>query len=784
MAKDLDLSYDDTMEGDESKAPAKAGLPIRPLTRMLLRRWPIILGCFGVSTVAAIVAASGDPPLYGGSFRLLVEPVTSEGRISEPTALTRTAGGIPNQDLFTLDYPSQLEILRSQRLLQPVYENVQRKYPAFSYGELIQGLTVERSGRPGRDNQTRILDIAYQGYDTELIQTVLDEISAKYLSYSLADRKTRISEGVRFIEDQLPGLQKRVDDLQSGIQDIQQTYNLVNPIDQGDVVYGRLNTVGELQIQTQQDLQEQRALYATLQRQLQLSPDEAIAVSALSQDPRYQQVLTGINEVEAQLATESTRWGDAAPPIQRLQAQRNSLYNLLSQRTVDILGSATAPSQGSQALTFQDSVRQGLVQQLVDTANQIQVLEVRSEALAQNRALIDQQVEQFPGIAREYGELQRQLDIATRTLDQLLSQRETLRVAAAQNQVPWEVIADPTIPRDATGAPIAAGEASQKKLMAGAAFGLALGMGIAFLIERRQDRFYDAEDVKDLIPAPRLGIIPICTETDPATQWLAIAHADGQIEELSKDAFDFQDAFDTFHANLRFLNQNSPVRSVVICSANEGDGKTTTALHLAQTAAASGQRVLLVDTNFRSAKIHRNLGLRNTKGLADILRHKITADEAIQSFSGIDNLQILSPGSITPGATRLLASPHMKSLMQKFEATYDLVIYDSPNLSDAVDASFIGNYADGILLVVAVNQSSRSKVAESVRKLKDYGIPLLGTVANRANQKTQHPETLPTWDDEDDDDEASEERLLAPAEEEPVYQSRSLERSALVRDGD
>src|SRR4028119_1634291 len=79
------------------------------------------------------------------------------------------------------------------------------------------------------------------------------------------------------------------------------------------------------------------------------------------------------------------------------------------------------------------------------------MLEVRNQQLAQTRASFDRQAQQFPSIAREYSDLQGKLEIAIRARDQLLTQRETLRVEAAQKQVPWELVYKPQIPRGLAG---------------------------------------------------------------------------------------------------------------------------------------------------------------------------------------------------------------------------------------------------------------------------------------------------------------------------------------------
>jgi len=771
MVKEANLSYEESLEttADEVDSP-KGGLPIIPMLRMAQRRWPIILICAGGMIAAAWFVTKRAAPTYEGGFRLLVEPVTSEARIAEPTTLSRNEGGVPREDIFRLDYETQIEILQSSRVLDGVYESVKQEFPTFGYGQLVSGLTIERS------DQTRLLNVTYMGGDPNVVQKVLEETAEQYLRYSLDDRRTQITEGVRFIEDQLPDLQTRVDTLQEEIQQLQQQYDLLDPAAQGGDIYARQNELSAQQLETQQNLQELRTLYANLQRQLQLTPDEAIAVSALSQDPNYQQVLGSISEVETQLAVERTRWGEAAPPIQRLRDQQASLYDLLAERSNQILDGLAPVRPNIQVSTFQDGLRLGLVEQLVNTANQIQSLEARSATLTQNRSLLDQQAEQFPGIIRRYNELQRQLAIATRTLDQLLNQRETLRVAAAQSEVPWEVVAAPSIQYDAAGNPVPVSDDLLRNLLAGAVVGLGLGMALSFLLERHQDVFYGLADIKDVVSAPLLGLLPVYSGGDPSMQVQAIANPSASNDELSESAYDFQGAFDDLYTALKFSNQTNPVRALVIGSPDKGDGKTTTALHLAQTAAASGQKVLLVDADLRTPELHQKLRLSNNTGLTNILQQNLHPDDVIQAVPNVDNLDVLTAGTIRPGVTRLLASPQMRSLMGKLHTAYNLVIYDSSNLGSAVDANFLAAQTDGILLVVSVQQTSRSKTAESVAKLQEYGLPIVGMVANRVSQKETQAKTA-----FDGDDDGRGERLLPSSAAEPVS-SLSGKRASRIRE--
>lgn len=760
---DTDLELEDSL--NEGTQKPKKPSPIRPLIRSIQRRWWIVAGTTSLSAAAAIALSSSDPPTYSGSFRMLVEPVTSEARIAEPSALTRTEG-VPSRDVFSLDYPTQLEILQSPRVLQDVYERVQAKYPGFVYPQLVRGLMVGRLGTEGGSNQTKILEVAFQGSDPGLVQLVLEELARKYLSYSLEDRKTRIGEGVKFIEDQLPPLQNRVNNLQSQLQQLQQQYDLIDPNAQGGQIFQQLRTVAEQQDAVLRELMEQQTLYVNLQRQLQLSPQEAIAASALSQNPRYQQILNGINELDSQIALESARFSEASPIIERLRQRQTNLKQLRDRQVQQILGQTLGNVQADpQALVFQDSVRVGLIQQMLNTGNTLQMLQVRYQSIAQSRATIEREAQKFPVIVRRYTELQRQLGIATRTLDQLLSQRETLRVEAAQNQVPWELLSPPGVPMDAAGNPLADPVSSRRKVMMGLAAGWVMGLAAVLLLERWKNIFYTEKDIADLFPAPILGKIPACGKDSAyelsvveSAAELVRTTAGVDLDEGITQAIAFYDAFSVLYTGLCFL-PGGPIRSLVVSSATVGDGKTTVALHLAQTAASMGRGVLLVDANLRDPRLHTKLGLNNQRGLIDLLGHRLPLSDAIQSLPQMEHLSVLTTGMIQPGCSRLLASPQMKQLMEEFDANFDLVIYDTPALDGIVDATFVASNSDGLLMVARTKHTPRSKAAQVLKQIEEFNLPILAVVANGLQAKGM---SMPDKEDDDFYDEEDEEETSNP----------------------
>ncbi|HEY9295498.1 MAG TPA: capsular biosynthesis protein, partial [Phormidium sp.] len=307
-------------EGEELSAQPQKGLNVKPLLRTFQRKALIIIGIIGLVGAGAGYQIQGGKKTYQGDFRMLVEPVTTEARIADPAALANRTegGGVPNRDFFSLDYATQLEILKSPQMLSAIAKQVQKRYPKVTEKVLEKELVVLRLGED-QMTMTKILEVRFMGNEPKLVEFVLQETKKKYLKYSLDERKTRIGEGVKFIEDQLPGLNKRVNKLKSDLQMIQQQQQITDPKEQGAQLIQQVRAVETLELENQRLLQEQKTLYANLQKQLDFTPNEAIAASALSEEPQYKELLTKVKEVEGQIAVETARFKSANPIVEALE---------------------------------------------------------------------------------------------------------------------------------------------------------------------------------------------------------------------------------------------------------------------------------------------------------------------------------------------------------------------------------------------------------------------------------------------------------------------------------
>lgn len=711
---------------------SQQGINFRPLLRTVRRNALLILGATALIAGVAYWRSTSALPVYQGNFRLLVEPVTPERSLAEPGTVTR---GQERPRQTELDYATQLVILQSSRLLSDVVDQVQAVYPDFNEGTLREGLTVQRCctgdgvGGMGGTN-TGILEIVYEDSDPSRVDLVLETMSNRFLQYSLEERTSNIGEGVKFIDEQLPALEGRVSSLQSQIQALQEQYLLTDPQAQGGQLSTQFVDVSNQKLEAERLLREQITLYQNIQSQLGLGPSQALASSTLSEDPGYQNLLRQREEIESEIAIESAFYNEASPVIQALLERQNEISALQERRAQQVLGPSFGELSGSQRLAYQNSIRTALIQQMVAAMNEIEVLQARAGTLDQASNALSQRLQQFPAIARRYNELQRELELATQTLDRLLTQRETLRVEVAQNEFPWDLISLSQVPVDEDGSPVPEEGKLPRNMALGLLAGMIAGTGGALLLEKSRDTFLSLGDLEEAIPLPVIATVPYCEEV-PRLGDAAMATApSGLGGRNSANLFAFAESFNAIYTKIRLLPSAEPTRSVVVSSACPGDGKSTVALNLAKAAVMADQRVLLVDANFHSPQVHQMLDLAASQGLSDVLQNKLDIDEAIRSVPHVDNLFVLTAGNLGAGTGRLLASPQMKRLADKLHNAFDLVVYDTPSFQDSSDASFLTSYSSGLLMAVGLQKTSRTAATQTISELDDFHLPCLGVVAN------------------------------------------------------
>lgn len=180
---------------------------------------------------------------------------------------------------------------------------------------------------------------------------------------------------------------------------------------------------------------------------------------------------------------------------------------------------------------------------------------------------------------------------------------------------------------------------------------------------------------------------------------------------------------------IRAFNPTEPKRALAIVSPSTGDGKTFFVANLGIVMAQLGGRVLIVDANFRGARLHELFGLSSMTGLSGILSGR-QEDNVIYQAADIPSLFVMPVGVTPPNPLELLERPAFRLLLSELLRKFDHVIVDTPAGSYGSDASVISSKCGAALMLVRKDQTRMQQLAEMVESIGNTKAKLVGIIAN------------------------------------------------------
>jgi protein-tyrosine kinase len=189
-----------------------------------------------------------------------------------------------------------------------------------------------------------------------------------------------------------------------------------------------------------------------------------------------------------------------------------------------------------------------------------------------------------------------------------------------------------------------------------------------------------------------------------------------------------EESYRALRTRLLRLRSAQGLRSVVVTSASQGEGKTLTSLNLALCCAQlQGMRVLLIDGDVRSRGLSHALGLPEGPGLCQVLAGECEPLKAVTS-TDVPNLYVLGAGSSSTPPAELFASHRWQELISSCSESFRLILIDSPPVMDLADVELISAACDGVLMVVRAQRTRRDVLQKSASLIDPK--KLLGVVYN------------------------------------------------------
>ncbi len=292
--------------------------------------------------------------------------------------------------------------------------------------------------------------------------------------------------------------------------------------------------------------------------------------------------------------------------------------------------------------------------------------------------------------------------------------RSLVRMDTATSRASLQVLEAAQVPTD----PI------RPRTTLNAALGVIVGGGLAVVlivgIALLDTTLRTAEEVAQVTGNPPLVAVPFSpASVNPARFQSATMNTP------------FVEAYRLLRTHLDYAAEETPIRTIAVTSASNGEGKTVVAAFLAMVLALSGRRVILVDANMQVPRLHKLFETDEGCGLSDVLsqQHLDEADLPLRSTS-VPLLRLMTAGPPVAHPAELLASQQMKDLVRHLQQQADIVVFDTPGLLAVVDGTVIARMSDVTLYVSRSGATQKGAFAKGLTQLNQFGVVPLGTVLN------------------------------------------------------
>lgn len=578
-------------------------------------------------------------------------------------------------------------------------------------GTYLGGLDVRPVPR------TRLVKIAFRSPDPVLCATVANAHARAYIRQGIDLRSETNKEGLHFLEEKLVELKERVEKAEAALNYYRRERGIISLDDKENITVSRLTDLNTR-------LTDAEAERIGLEAQVQTLQQGGTALPVLAENPLVQGLKQQLAKLEGDVAHLASQFKEDYPPLKQLKAQEGEIRRRLGQEVQKAADGLLAAHQA--AARKEKELRVKMDEQRTAT------LSLKDASVA-------------------YAVLAREVDTNRQLYDSVLQRIKEMGVATEMRTSNVSIIDQANVPRGPSS------PNTRSNLLFGALLGLLGGVGLAFFFEYLDNTIKTPEQAERELGLPSLSVVPHflslphlsygdssqmvrkvrrqlavwgrrknpkqqgTDETEQNNRQVLVAH-----HPLSV----VSEAYRTLRAGILLSRAEEPPRSILFTSGVHAEGKTSTTLNTAIIFAQMGVRVLVIDGDLRRPSCHKALRMKGGVGLSEVLTGQHKVKEAIRRTS-VDNLHLLSSGTIPPNPAELIGSIKMHEILMTLREQFDFIFVDSPPVMPVSDALLLAKMVDGVVMVIGGQETPKKVVKEACARLAYARAKILGTVLNK-----------------------------------------------------
>ena len=736
----------DLMESVPSFSDGEArgySVDLRELVQILSRRrWIVIL-----STLALLVVAAAFllivTPRYTATATVLIDPHRSsvvDNNSNQPAAANSAADdSVINSQVSLIQSVAVLQRVVSQLNLardpefgphSSIFSPIRRLFTAPK--ALAPGQTEEDVAKAAaldfllrkrlkvaRDTTTFVINVDVSSEDPEKAAKIANAIVNSYFSEQVRSRYDTQKIAASWFNKQIEDLKSQVLASDKAVEEFKAAHSLT--IAQGSTLNDQqLGDLNNKLIESHVQTAEARAKFEQVQNIVKTKADPGTLAQALSSDV-IARLRTQYADVAKNLADVSSKFGSQHPLVVNARAQLRETQKLIDEEVRRIL----------------DSTRQAL-----------QVAQSREDALQKSLDNLTHVSNTLGNDQVRLRELQREAD-ANRTLYASFLARYKETSAQESVELPdSRVVSKADIP-------ISPSFPKTTLILALALFGgVGIGSVLAFAADHFDRRVKSLRQAEEITGVPTLAAVPMIGPRELAGRAIrgrqALSTYDPNAMGMLAPAlrpplmrYVLEEPTSLFAESVRAVrlaiqraSRTAPVKTVMVSSSVDGEGKTTLAVNLALSLASLGMRTVLVEGDLRNPEMSRSLCPRARIGAIEVATNRAGFDKALLVDRATGLAVLPSPSSQrTLANNEFVFSEAMSNILDRLRQHFDYVIIDSPPLIPLVDARALAEIVDRVVLTIRWDSTPQDVVAQAFGTLALAYDRVLGTVLTRVDMQ-------------------------------------------------
>src|ERR1017187_3550034 len=724
-------------KGHQSAYPylAEEERPLLHYWRILRKRRWAVVASLAIVFAVSVIATLKTTRLYQATSKIAIFPET-------PNAL-----GLKGVEDSSTDYEyevaleTQAAILRSDALAMKVIEAMHLdqdpKFTGATRPQAEDSMRVwsmqpdpaKAAGLLGAFGgglsvqiipNSRLVQISYTHPDPRLATEIVNALVKTFIEENFKTKYEAVTQTSVWLSTELADLQLKVQTSEEKLVRYQKDLSILGVDEKQNIVTAKLDELNRQLTGAETDRIQKESNY-----RLAASGDLAAfgKTSREGTSSMLERLRGKEDDLNTQYAQATTQFGSGYPKVVELN-------NQLKQVRTEIVAEETRSLQ-----EIRDEYLIALQREnLLTTAFEQQ----KQEANQLNESAI------------EYSVLKRDADSNRQLYQDLLQRLKEAGVSAGLRSSNIRIV---DVARTPTG-PIAPNV--PRNLEVGLLFGLACGIGLAFVLESLDTSIRSMEQLSAISTLPALGTIPLQVSGNGSLRKrLKAVSAETETSEspalvtYTRPKSEAAEAYRALRTSILLSSFGAPPKVILVTSALPQEGKTTISANSALVLAQRGSRVLLIDADLRRPGIDKLFGFRSRGGLSTLISGGDKAEDVVVPFTQVPNLWILPAGPIPPQPVELLGSTVMKDHIRRWRDEFDHIIIDTPPCLSVTDAVVLSLEADRVILVARSGKTTKPAFRRACDLLLHVNARVMGTVLNALDLRSGEGYHYYTYGDRD-----------------------------------